>query len=258
MKRRLSILLALTLLSISALPQNLTDEAGKKQGPWVRKYPNGKMMYEGTFKDDMPVGIFKRYTEEGILLSELNYTSGKDEASAVFYYGDGIKAAEGKYVSRNKEGLWKFWSSNQPHYLICEEYYHNNTRHGLSLKYYPDSTLAEKVAWDTGNRSGEWLQYYQDGSVCLRAEFLEGKLEGPFSYYHPNGKLQYEGRYSKDHRVGDWMIFNEDGSLKQIIAYKDGVPADPKLAEQETKFLDDLEKNMGKIEVTDITGTVIK
>ena len=52
--------------------------------------------------------------------------------------------------------------------------------------------------------------------------------------------------------------FNEDGSLKQIITYKDGVPADPKLADKETKFLDDLEKNMGKIEVTDITGTIIK
>lgn len=109
-----------------------------------------------------------------------------------------------------------------------------------------------------GNRTGEWLQYYPDGSVCLRAEYLEGKLEGPFSYYHPNGRLQYEGRYHQDHRTGDWMVFNEDGSLKQIIAYKDGVPADPKLADKETKFLDDLEKNKGKIEVTDITGTVIK
>ncbi len=258
MKKQLSILVALTLLSITAFPQNLTDAAGKKQGPWVKKYPNGKVMYEGTFKDDRPVGLLRRFTEEGVLLSELTYADGNDEASAVFYYPDGQKAAEGKYIARNKEGLWKFWSSTQPHYLICEEYYHNDTRHGLSLKYYPDSTLAEKVAWDMGNRSGEWLQYYQDGTVCLRAEFLAGKVEGPFSYYHPNGKLQYEGRYREDHRTGDWMIFNEDGSLKQIIPYKDGVPADPKLADRETKFLDDLEKNMGKIEVTDFTGTVIK
>lgn len=253
-------LLTITLIVAPLLlfSQNLTDTAGKKQGPWVKKYPNGKIMYEGTFKDDRPVGIFKRYTEEGVLLSELTYTSGKDEATAVFYYSDGLKAAEGRYVSRSKEGPWKFWSATQPHYLISEENYLNDIRHGLSVKFYPDSTVAEKVAWDMGNRTGEWLQYYPDGSVCLRAEYLEGKLEGPFSYYHPNGRLQYEGRYHQDHRTGDWMVFNEDGSLKQIIAYKDGVPADPKLADKETKFLDDLEKNKGKIEVTDITGTVIK
>jgi hypothetical protein len=36
------------------------------------------------------------------------------------------------------------------------------------------------------------------------------------------------------------------------------VPADPRLADQETRFLDDLEKKKGRITVTDITGTVIK
>ncbi|MCK7536000.1 MAG: hypothetical protein MZV63_35945 [Marinilabiliales bacterium] len=46
------------------------------------------------------------------------------------------------------------------------------------------------------------------------------------------------------------MIFNEDGSLKQIIVYKDGKPADPKLAETGDKILDDLEKNKDKIKVT--------
>lgn len=258
MKTRLVIILSLLIVSATAISQNLTDAAGKKQGPWVKNYPNGKIMYEGTFKDDKPVGLFKRYTEEGALLSELTYTPGKDQAAAVFFYGDGTKAAEGKYVARGKEGLWRFWSATQPPYLISEDYYHQDIRHGLSLKYYPDSTLAEKVAWDMGNRSGEWLQYYPDGSICLRAEYIAGKLEGPFSYYHPNGKLQYEGRYKEDHRTGDWMIFNEDGSLKQIIAYKDGVPADPKLADKETRFLDELEKKKDRVTVTDITGTVIK
>ncbi len=258
MRIRLIIIFSLLLVSATTLPQNITDANGKKQGPWIKKYPNGKIMYEGTFKDDLPVGLFKRYTQEGVLLSELTYTNGRDEATAIFYYADGVKAAEGKYLARSKEGLWKFWSANQPHYLICEEFYHNDIRHGLSQKFYPDSTLAETVTWDMGNRSGEWLQYYPDGSVCLRAEFMAGKLQGPFSYYHPNGNLQYEGRYKEDHRTGDWMVFKEDGSLKQIISYKDGVPSDPKLADQETKFLDDLEKKKGRIEVTDITGSVIK
>jgi antitoxin component YwqK of YwqJK toxin-antitoxin module len=135
MRKQLIILLSILLMSGNAMTQNLTDAAGKKQGPWVKNYPNGKIMYEGTFRDDKPVGLFKRYTEEGVLLSELTYAPGKDEATAVFYYGDGIKAAEGKYVARKKEGLWRFWSATQPPYLISEEYYHNDTRHGLSVIY---------------------------------------------------------------------------------------------------------------------------
>ena len=252
------ILASLLLMPAIAHSQNLVDSQGKKQGPWIKNYPDGKMMYEGTFKDDKPVGIFKRYTEAGVLLSELTYSDKKDEAMALFYYSDGVKAAEGLYVARKKEGLWKFWSATQPPYLILEEYYHQDLRNGLSKKYYPDSTLAETMTWDSGNRTGEWLQYYPKGSIALRAEYLAGKLNGPFSYYHPNGKLYYEGPYRGDTRNGDWLIFNEDGTLKQIITYKDGVPSDPKLAEKETKFLDDLEKQKDKITVTDITGTVIK
>jgi len=64
MKTRLIFILPLLLLSTTVMSQNVTDAGGKKQGPWVKKYPNGNIMYQGTFRDDKPVGLFKRYTEE--------------------------------------------------------------------------------------------------------------------------------------------------------------------------------------------------
>ena len=258
MKARYITAVLILLIPCYIQSQNMTDAAGKKQGPWVKRYPDGKIMYEGTFRDDNPVGLFKRYYEDGTPQSELNYNNKTGEAAAVFFYRDSTKAAEGIYVAHRKEGLWKFYSESNPSYLICEENYHNDLRHGIALKYYPDSTLAEKVTWDSGNRTGEWLQYYPDGTVCLRAEYLEGKLNGPFSFYHPDGKLQYEGKYKNDFRYGDWMVFNEDGSLKQILEYRDGKLVNPDQAEKETRFLDELEKNKGKIAIPDITGGVIK
>lgn len=258
MRTTLHILIIILLTGNTAIAQNITDTAGKKQGPWTRRYPNGKLMYEGTFKDDQPVGLFRRYTDEGELLAELNYIENTDEAEALFFYPDGSRAAEGRYLLRAREGRWKFWSATQPHYLISEEEYTNDVRDGTALKYFPDGTLAEKVAWDQGKCTGEWLQYYPDGTIFLRAEYIGGKLEGPFSYYHPNGQLYSEGLYSENMKDGEWMVFNEDGSLKQIITYSNGVAADPLLAEQETKFLDELEKKKGTIEVTDITGAVIR
>jgi antitoxin component YwqK of YwqJK toxin-antitoxin module len=258
MKARYLFTALILLITCYVQSQNVTDAAGKKQGPWVKRYPNGKIMYEGTFTDDKPAGLFKRYYEDGTLQSELTYNDKTGNAAAVFFYPEGTRAAEGIYVAHKKEGLWKFYSEMKPSYLICEEYYHNDLRHGASRKFYPDSTLAEIVTWDSGGRTGEWLQYYPDGTISLRAEYLEGKLNGPFSFYHPNGKPQYEGKYKDDFRYGDWMVFNEDGSLKQILEYRDGKLVNPDQAEKETKFLDDLEKNKGKIEIHDITGGVIR
>ena len=114
------------------------------------------------------------------------------------------------------------------------------------------------MTWDQGKRTGEWKQYYPDGKICLRGEYIAGKLDGPFSFYFPDGRLMLEGKYRNNLREGDWMSFNEDGSLKQVIEYRGGLPTNPAIGEKETKFLDDLEKNKGKIRIPDINGEIIK
>ncbi|MCU0377967.1 MAG: toxin-antitoxin system YwqK family antitoxin [Bacteroidales bacterium] len=245
------------VLPLLSTAQNVTDTEGRKQGPWVKHHPNGKVMYEGTFIDDKPTGIFKRYDTDGNIVSELTYIGNTEEVRAMFFYPDGRKAGEGTYLNKKKEGQWKFYPSTEPQYMISEEYYHDDIKHGLARKFHPDGTLAESIAWDHGKKTGGWLQYYPDGKVCLRAEFMDGKLNGPFSFYYPNGKLQFEGRYKDDFRDGDWMVFNEDGSLKQVMVYRQGRLSDPEYSERETKFLDDLEKNRGKIKIPDINGNII-
>lgn len=248
----------LALCPLIATAQNATDAAGRKQGPWVKKYPSGQILYQGTFKDDKPVGLFKRFNEDGTLRSELTYSPDTDKAYAVFYYPDGKKAGEGSYVAQKKEGLWKFYSSAGDGYLISEENYAGDKRHGITQKYYPDGKLAEKIVFDNGLKTGQWIQLYPDGRMCLRAEYIAGKLDGPFTFWYPNGRMQYEGRYVADIREGDWFVFNEDGTLRQVMEYREGRLTDPKYAEEETKFLDELEKNKGKIQIPDISGNIIQ
>jgi hypothetical protein len=73
------------------------------------------------------------------------------------------------------------------------------------------------------------------------------------SLYYPAGS--YEA--VQIDTPGD-RILNEDGTLQQVLAYRNGKLADPKLAEKETKLLDDLERNKGKIEIPDLNGNIIK
>jgi len=52
---------------------NQTDAGNLKQGYWERYYPNGKPMYQGYFRDDVPVGEMKRYYESGNLQAILDH-----------------------------------------------------------------------------------------------------------------------------------------------------------------------------------------
>ena len=237
---------------------NFTDKNGMKQGHWIKKYPDGHIQYNGYFKDNKPVGIFKRYFENDTLNSVLVFSSDSKEAIASLYHSNGFIASRGKFVNQLKEGKWKYFSSKFNGYLVLEEEYKANIRNGSSLKYYPDSVLAEKVFYINDLRSGEWIQYFPNGKVCLKANYIEGKLQGSFTVYFSNGKPEYIGQYKDDTRDGSWKIFNPDGSLKYNIKYVDGIAENSEKFKKESDYLDALEKNKGKIADPAITGTILE
>ena len=108
------------LAAFPATAQNKTDKNGKKQGEWVKKYPNGNTMYEGSFKDDEPVGTFKRYYENGMLKSVQVYETG--DISSVKLYSQDSKTviAEGNFRGKAKHGMWKLYKDGK---LLTEEVY---------------------------------------------------------------------------------------------------------------------------------------
>lgn len=249
------LLLVFLALNITITAQeNRTDASGLKQGPWIKKYPTGKILYEGVFKDNNPVGEFKRYYEDGTLQSVLTFNESGSQAAALFYHPNGLKAAEGNYIDKKKEGLWKYYSAKTEGYKVSEENFLSDKRHGLSRKFYSTGEIAETLNYINGIKEGEWLQFYVDGKVCLKATYVNDRLEGTFLFCHPNGSPQAVGKYTADLRHGWWKIYNEDGTLKKQIEYKNGKLADSSLNEKETSFLDDLEKNKGKILDPEMTG----
>ena len=91
---------------------NQVDKLNLKQGYWTKKYPNGKKAYEGRFKDDKPIGEFKRFREDGTLKVALNYNNTGNYSKATFYSSDGKVVAEGFYADKNKDSLWQYYNAN--------------------------------------------------------------------------------------------------------------------------------------------------
>jgi antitoxin component YwqK of YwqJK toxin-antitoxin module len=255
------IVLMLIILSACLKAQviesiNKTDNNGKKQGHWIKKYPIGHIQYDGYFKDDQPIGIFKRFFENDTLWSILVFSNDGKEADALIYHSNGYIASKGKFVNQLKDGKWLFYSERSEEYLMCEEEYLNNLKNGPSLKYYPDKTIAEKLNYSKDIRTGEWDQYFPNGNVCLKAYYHDGKLEGKFEVFFTDGKPEYVGQYKNDTRDGLWIIYNTDGTIKYNIEYVAGAAKNPDMYKKESDYLDSLEKNKGKISDPEKTGTL--
>jgi len=250
----LKIITITSLLYISAMAIcqtetdiNKTDPQKRKQGHWIKKYPNEFVMYDGFFKDDHPVGEFRRYYENKTLKSLLIYNDDGTEAIATIYHPNGYISSKGIFVNQMKEGKWQFFSAIIKDYLISEEHYSKNLKNGLSIKFYPDSTVAEKVNYINDIRQGEWIQYYPNGSICLKSNYLNGKINGKFEVWFENGSIQFSGQYKNDSRNGPWVIYNNDGTIKYKLEYLEGYTKERQLDIDESDYLDSLEKNRGKI-----------
>ncbi len=246
---KIKIFAIISFLAVSAMAtcQNLTDQQGRKQGPWVKKYQNGNVEYEGTFTDNHPVGEFKRYYEDKSLKSVLIYSEDGTEVNATLFHPNGLTASRGEYINQKKEGKWDFYSSSVKDYLICEEVYSKNLRNGLSVKFYPDGSVAEKINYVNDLKDGEWTQYYENGKLLLKTTYSANKLTGKFDVWNNEGKPQISGFYKANLRDSTWRFFKKNGSLRYVLNYIEGVTKDRQADIEASYLIDSLDLNKDKI-----------
>jgi len=223
-------------------PINQTDREGHKQGHWIKKYPSGQTMYDGFFRNDKPQGEFKRYYENGELKSVMVFSADGSTSEATIYYDNGFPASKGKYLNQFKEGTWKYYSPTSKGVKVLQEDYTRDKRNGVSVEFYPDSTIAEKISYKDGRKDGPWTKYNQDGKISFSASCSNDKLNGKYEGFFDNGKTEITGNYKDDLRDGAWTMYTRDGKVKFKIEYVLGMPQNRDLDIYETNLLDSLEK----------------
>lgn len=216
-----------------------------------KTYPNGKVWYQGTFKDDKPVGELKRYNDDGSLKSIQHYSDNGQGCYTRMFYQNGVLAAEGIYSNNAKDSVWKYYSFYDKTVSLIETF-DKGVKNGLSAKYYPSGRQAEKVNWVNGKREGEWLQYYDSGLTKFAGNYTNDKLNGRFLYYFTNGRIEITGQYKDNLQDGIWQYYTIDGTLHMTLKYKEGQALDAdKLDEQQREYFKMVEKNMGTIQEPD-------
>lgn len=199
---------------------NQTDASGLKQGKWKKLYNNGKVRYEGQFKDDRPIGLFQYFYENGKLQATNNHL-GNGQVATHIYHKNGKIKAKGIYIDQHKDSLWQYFNENE--LLVLEETYILDTLNGLQSTYYENGQLGEQTNFNHGVKDGEWKKFFDNGKPWVDAYYESGNLHGKFIMYNEDGKRKYQGTYHKGIRTGVWLIFNENGSVKTQDVYENGV-----------------------------------
>ena len=220
MKRTLILVLTTLLLPIVLFAQdriNVTDRNGKKQGTW-KKIENGKVLYEGQFKDDVPYGTFKYYHTNGKLKSETEFVQGVHKVRTVMYHENGHKASEGAYIDQQKDGEWRYYSEHDT--LIKIERYKVGKRDGLWQTFSPSGILLEECNYLNDKRDGIYRTYYLNGNVSLEENYVAGKTNGLSTSYYPNKNISITGNHHNGMRDGEWNAYDAQGKIRSTMVYK--------------------------------------
>ncbi len=236
------LLVLLPLFSFSQI--NQTDSNGLRQGLWEKQQPNGRLIYEGNFKDGKPTGEWKRYHSGGRVKAIISYQQNTDSAFTQLFDEFGKQVAEGNYVNQLKEGNWIYFSGIRK---IAEEQFKLGLKYGISLKYYDTGELMEEIDWVNGMQQGNYQIYFKTGNPYLQCKMSYDQRNGLCLIHTQNGKLELEANYKNNLRHGEWKFY-EDGKFQYRLEYDNGEILNPEVRDSIANVkMQNIEKNKGTI-----------
>lgn len=222
---------------------NQTDSNGLRQGLWQKKQANGRIIYEGSFKDGKPVGEWKRYHSGGQLKAEISYKG--DTAQAVLFDVWRQKVAMGNYVDQKKQGVWAVLKENRK---VADEMFVEGIKQGVAHRFYNTGEVMEESHWQDGKQYGDYQVFYKSGQVYMQCKMKEDKRDGLFLIYAENGKQELVGEYKSNLRHGEWKYYNNEGESSYSLFYDNGQILNPSVRDSiDNLEMLDLEKNKGAI-----------
>lgn len=188
---RILLFLLLVFSSLFSFAQtNQVDNQGRKQGEWIKYYPNSKHVeYKGTFTDGQPDGIFYYYFFDGTIKMIAKHDA-KTKRSAVYtYYEDKKVKSFGIFNNMKKDSVWTYYSNTGV--ISKRETYKNNLLNGMSYTYFvndmkPNSQrIVEEISYVNGKKEGEAKEYFRDGSLETVSHYKNDQLDGAYETYSP-------------------------------------------------------------------------
>ncbi len=235
---------------VMAQEVNKKDAQGRKQGSWVAFYEGTTdVKYQGEFKNDIPVGKFIFFYENGKVRAKNTYLNNGKDSYVSMYHKNGKLMSMGKYLNEKKDSVWVFLDEHGNY--LSQEHYKEGKRHGKSTTFYAfnpkidqgQPNLLEVAMYVKGEKEGEYLKYYRNGKYMVQGNYSSGVLEGKRTTFYSTGKKKTEVHFKKGVKNGYTINYdgNEEVTSKQF--YKNGYELKGKVLEDYLKRKRERSKN---------------
>jgi|GEM_PF-427440 antitoxin component YwqK of YwqJK toxin-antitoxin module len=156
---------------------------GKKQGKWITytdssdnatKDTNAPYYYLAVYDNGKLTGMYRKYSHEGIVLSEVPYTRGIKNGTEKDYYDDGKLWIEVPFVNDTESGTEKSYYESGA--LQWKAHYVAGLENDTEKHYYENGVLKEETPFTNDTENGIAKGYYENGDLKWQVEYTNGEM----------------------------------------------------------------------------------
>jgi len=124
-----------------------------------------QIIYEGTISNGKPDGKWKTYSENGNVISEVNYKQGIIDGEALFYYDTDESKIRIKVMFEEEKIVDNYREFYKNGVMKADIEYDDGLADGYAKFYYTSGKLKIKGEYSKGEKKGKWLFYTETGQV---------------------------------------------------------------------------------------------
>lgn len=209
----------------------------RKEGVWIKYYPNGKKKSEIEYKRGRPSGSFKLFYENGNIEEEGEWTNRLYSGPFKRYYEDGTLEQEKTFDENGKaKGKVVYYYPNGKKELEFSSIDGKET--GEATRYYPNGDIKEVISFDNGDalefRDKKMVNKPVEVKTTIKQK-NSPTAQGEVNAAHQDIKDGYAKRFNENKDIlmdgefkggklwnGKWYKYDGNGLLLKIEIYKNG------------------------------------
>lgn len=193
-------------------------ENGNKEGNWIYYYAMGIKESEGTYLQNMQIGLWKFYYPSGKLKQEGNFMQNKYSGVWTWYFESGAVQKQEEYAMGKRNGLSVQY--NEFGKKIVEGMYIDGKEQGKWVITSGD--IITTGVYEYGGKTKMWESKYISGKLQFKGNYFNGKPQGKHEYFYENGVLEHQEIYKNGKPRKAWSYYNKQGELLYVVYYKNG------------------------------------
>ena len=202
-------------------------------------HANGAVASEGCFVDGVPTGIWKSYSDQGIVLSDGVRLNNEPHGTWKFFEL-GVLRETAEFDRGIRHGVQTFWEEGSVRDSI---FWIRGEKQGLSKSFRANGTLSLEMPFKDNRREGKatvfngneephGYKWYKNDQLVASETFNRfddlGRKTGPWKVFHSSGRVIESGFYVDDKRHGVFQFFDAKGYVVRVVEYEFGVEVQPK------------------------------